>query len=73
MFEGIAAVEKRAYAKLSALGAPPLNTIRTVGGAAKNDALTKIRETCLDLQSSKPAHVEAAFGAALLAKRGVQK
>lgn len=72
MFEGIAGVEKRAYAKLNALGAPALNTVRTVGGAAKNDVFTEIREACLGLQSSKPAHVEAAYGVALLAKLGVQ-
>lgn len=73
MFEGIAEVEKRAYSKLHVLGAPALTSIRTVGGAAKNEALTKIRETCLNLNSSQPAHVEAAFGTALLAKLGAQK
>ncbi|MFK7882157.1 FGGY-family carbohydrate kinase [Roseobacter sp.] len=73
MFEGIAEVEKRAYEKLQALGTPPLNTIRTVGGAAKNESLTKIRENCLELQSSIPEHVQAAYGAALLAKHGGQK
>ncbi|WP_120631984.1 FGGY-family carbohydrate kinase [Ruegeria sp. EL01] len=73
IFEGIAGVEKLAYAKLNALGAPPLQTIRTVGGAAQNDALTKIRENFLDLQGSMPTHVEAAYGAALLAKHGGQE
>ena len=72
MFEGIAEVEKCAYSKLTALGAPALNSIRTVGGAANNDTLTKIREARLTLHSSNPAHVEAAYGTALLAKRGAK-
>ena len=73
IFEGIAGVERLAYGKLNSLGAPSLSTIRTVGGAAKNDTLTKIREHCLGIKGSRPIHEEAAYGTALLAKHGFQK
>ena len=70
MFEGIAGVEVLAYAKLRALGAPQLSSVRTVGGAAKNEALAGIRERLLDVAIKAPTHVEAAYGSALLAKHG---
>jgi sugar (pentulose or hexulose) kinase len=70
MLEGIAGIEVLAYAKLRALGAPQLSSVRTVGGAAKNEALTGIRERLLDVAIKPPTHVEAAYGSALLARHG---
>ncbi len=44
ILEGVAEVEALAYRKLAELGAPPLRSVRTVGGGAANSAWTKIRE-----------------------------
>lgn len=71
LFEGIAGVEVLAYAKLRALGGPRLSSVRTVGGAAKNEALTAIRGRLLDVPIKAPTHVEAAYGSALLARHGL--
>lgn len=71
LFEGIAGVEALGYAKLHALGAPKCTSVRTVGGAARNDVMTRIRGRILDTPITSPAHVEAAYGAAILARRGM--
>ncbi|MEP0565960.1 MAG: FGGY-family carbohydrate kinase, partial [Paracoccaceae bacterium] len=73
LFEGIASVETLGYSKLSDLGAPALKSVRTVGGAAKNDALTELRLSLLGVSGRPAAHVEAAYGSALLAKYGIEK
>lgn len=70
LFEGIGAVEKLGYDKLSALGAPALKSVRTVGGAAQNDVLTQLRLSLLGVERRVAWHVEAAYGSALLAKHG---
>lgn len=45
----------------------------TAGGGAKNEKWIKIRERVLSLPVSRALHTEAAYGAALLALRGVQQ
>jgi D-ribulokinase len=42
----------------------------TAGGGAKNETWRKIRERVLGLPVHKAEQTEAAFGAALLAKKG---
>jgi sugar (pentulose or hexulose) kinase len=71
LLEGIAQVEKRAYGRLAELGAPPLRSVRTVGGGAANAAWTEIRQGMLGVPMLAPSSEQAAYGTALLAKRAL--
>jgi sugar (pentulose or hexulose) kinase len=68
LLEGIAEVEQRAYRLLSELGAPPLRSVRTVGGGAANLVWTDIRARLLGVPMLPPANLEAGYGTALLAR-----
>ncbi|MGH1478314.1 MAG: FGGY-family carbohydrate kinase [Geminicoccales bacterium] len=68
LMEGIASIEVQAYKKLQTLGAPLLRSVRTVGGGAVNQPWTKIREAALGVEIMTPETIEAAFGAARLAR-----
>ncbi len=70
LLEGMARIEARAYGLLHELGAPPVRTVRSVGGGAANAAWRRIRERILKVPVTLPAHGEAAYGAALLARDG---
>jgi sugar (pentulose or hexulose) kinase len=70
LLEGIAAIEARGYQRLAELGAPSPIRIRTVGGGSINPAWTRIRERLLGLSLVQAIHTEAAFGAALIARKG---
>lgn len=72
ILEGIAAIEKRAYDLLQSLGSPPLASIRTVGGGAKNSAWTAIRARQLNVPFLSVASDEAAAGTARLALEGAR-
>ncbi len=67
LLEGIAHIELSGYKRLSELGVPYPQTIRTVGGGAKNRAWQQIRKKLLDVEMITPQHNEAAYGSALLA------
>ena len=69
ILEGIAGVEALGYRRLADLGAPALASMRTVGGGARNSAWTRIRARKLGVPFMEPISSEAAYGAALLAKR----
>jgi sugar (pentulose or hexulose) kinase len=71
LLEGVAAVEARGYRRLAELGAPPLRSVRTVGGGAANRAWTRIRARLLGVPMREPLSLEAAHGAALLAARAL--
>ncbi|WP_028032355.1 FGGY-family carbohydrate kinase [Chelativorans sp. J32] len=71
ILEGIAAIEKQGYARLSELGAPPLKSIRSVGGGAANPAWTRIRRGLLNVPFLDACSVEAAAGTARLALRAL--
>lgn len=71
LLEGIAAVEALGYRRLAELGAPPLRSVRTVGGGARNAAWTRIRERLLGVPLREPLSAEAAVGSALIARRGL--
>jgi D-ribulokinase len=71
MLEGIARIELEAYHKLHELGAPWPTSLRSVGGGSKNKAWTAIREKLLQIPFSPPKQEQAAYGAALLARRGI--
>jgi len=70
LLEGMARIEARGYALLVELGATPLAAVFSAGGGAKNVAWQGIRERCLGVPVRPADHVEAAYGAALLARYG---
>jgi len=72
LLEGIASVERAAYRRLEALGAPYPSSVRTVGGGASNLAWTQIRARHLCVPMHSSAEGEAVYGAALLARRGAE-
>jgi len=71
LLEGIAAIEVQGYARLAALGAPPLRAVRSLGGGAGNAVWARIRARRLGVPLLPPVSDAAAYGAALLARRGV--
>ena len=70
LLEGIASVEALAYERLALLGAPPLRRVISVGGGARNEAWTLIRQRILDVPVTVAEQTEACYGAALLALQG---
>ncbi len=75
LLEGIAKVEKRGYDLLMELGVmPALSRIRTAGGGAKNEKWTSIRRRIMGLKDIDVSdNMEAAYGAALIAKRALSR
>ncbi|AGA92259.1 pentulose/hexulose kinase [Thioflavicoccus mobilis 8321] len=69
LLEGIAAIERAGYRRLHVLGAPAPTVVTTIGGGAGNAAWTRIRARELGIPVRPAAHREAAYGAALLARR----
>lgn len=69
--EGVARVEALAYARLAELGAPPLRSVRSVGGGAANAAWSRIRARHLGVPLEPARSTDAAYGTALLARRGL--
>ncbi|MEJ2685853.1 MAG: FGGY-family carbohydrate kinase [Gammaproteobacteria bacterium] len=69
LLEGIATIEARGYRRLAELGAPYPAHVLTVGGGAVNAAWTAIRARLLGVPVTAAPHQEAAYGAALLARR----
>jgi sugar (pentulose or hexulose) kinase len=72
ILEGVAEVEALAYRKLAELGAPPLRSVRTVGGGAANSAWTKIRERKLAAPFKPAESQEASAGVARLALQSLR-
>lgn len=72
LLEGIARIERDGYRLLEQLGAPYPQSVRTVGGGAKNRTWTAIRGRLLNTAMLDTAHTEAAYGSALLAKQGYE-
>ena len=68
LLEGIAEVEQRSYRLLTELGAPPLRSVRTVGGGAANPAWMEMRAQLFRVPMLPPVNLEAGYGAALLAR-----
>ena len=67
VLEGIAGIEALGYRRLAELGAPPLATLRTVGGGAANAGWTAIRQSRLDVPFRPALSGAAAVGVARLA------
>lgn len=70
LLEGIANIEYQGYKKLHAAGAPWPISIRTTGGGSQNQAWKTIRQNLLRLPMPEVQHAEAAYGSAILARRG---
>jgi sugar (pentulose or hexulose) kinase len=70
LLQGLSRIEADGYARLVELGATPLKSVATCGGGANNAAWRNIRERLLGMPAPAARHVEAAYGAALLARRG---
>ncbi len=73
ILEGIAAIEAQGYARLAELGAPKLRRLRTVGGGAGNAVWSQIRNRYLNTDMQPPTHNQAAYGAARLARYGMER
>ncbi|KAF8013502.1 hypothetical protein BT93_I1368 [Corymbia citriodora subsp. variegata] len=72
ILESIARIEGKAYSLLKDLGATPVEEVFTAGGGSKNEKWIKIRERVLGVPVSRAIQTEAAYGAALLALKGVE-
>ncbi len=70
LLEGLARIEKAGYECLQALGAPAPTHIFSCGGGSANAAWTAIRRNISGVMISTADHTEAAYGSALLARRG---
>lgn len=71
LLQGLTRIEAAGYAKLAELGASPLTSVTTCGGGAHNPAWLSMRSTLLGVPVTTAPHAEAAYGAALLALRGL--
>lgn len=71
LLQGLSRIEAAGYAKLATLGATPLYSVTTCGGGARNPAWKKIRSRLLSVPVSTANHLEAAYGTAMLAMRGL--
>ncbi len=69
LLEGIAAIETSGYRRLAELGAPWPEKVVTSGGGAVNHAWQTIRARSLGIPVVAAEHQQAAYGAALLARR----
>ena len=72
ILEGITNIEKSGYETLTTLGANYPTQIETMGGGSVNTAWQTMRQQALGVPISKATITDAAFGAALLAKQGIQ-
>jgi sugar (pentulose or hexulose) kinase len=72
LLEGIARIEALGYRRLADLGAPPLASVRTVGGGARNEIWTAIRHRTLGVDLLPARSEEAAVGTATLALAAVR-
>jgi sugar (pentulose or hexulose) kinase len=68
MLEGLARIEARGYARLTELGADPLQRVVTAGGGAANPVWTALRGRLLGVPVVRANRGEAAWGAAWLAR-----
>jgi sugar (pentulose or hexulose) kinase len=72
LLEGIARIEALGYQRLRDLGGPPLVSLRSVGGGARNAAWSAIRARILGIPLAPARSEEAAVGTAILALRALR-
>jgi len=65
--EGVAYMERYAYAMIRQLGGEPVKAVYTAGGGSNSAAWLRIRSNVLNLPLYKMKHVTGAVGAAILA------
>ncbi len=70
ILEGISNIEYEGYQKLQQRGTPTAKRLFSIGGGTVNKAWTSIRNQLLKIPMQNSLNKHAAFGAALLAKRG---
>jgi len=70
ILEGIARIEAEAYDRLHELGCPRPQRVITIGGGTHNTAWRAIRTARLGVPVICAEHEEAAYGTAMLAKKG---
>ena len=70
ILEGIAGIEHDGYRKLAALGAPWPSRIISTGGGASNEPWRTMRARLNGIPVTAATHQDAAYGTALLARRG---
>ncbi|SMC49057.1 Sugar (pentulose or hexulose) kinase [Rhizobium sp. RU36D] len=73
ILEGIMAIEKSGYERLTELGGPSLKSVRTVGGGAANPAWSKMREVAIGVPLLPARSAEAAVGTASLVLAGRER
>ena len=73
LLEAIARIEATGYALLHELGAPKLLRVLSTGGGAGNEVWTQIRERHLGVPVRRAKQIDAAYGAALVARGDVQR
>ncbi|MCD6705472.1 MAG: carbohydrate kinase, partial [Thiobacillus sp.] len=73
LLESLARIEAKGYGLLAGLGATPVTRVETAGGGAQNPAWSRIRERLIGVPVVRAAHTEAAYGAALLARDGLNR
>ena len=69
LLEGLTALEVAGWAKLQALGAPPVQRVISIGGGARNPQWRALREQALGISVLNRPHCTAALGMAKLAAR----
>ncbi len=70
LLQGMAQIEAQGYARLVEHGAPPVQSVRSVGGGASNPAWSAIRQQLLGVPFKPVESGEAAAGTARLAVKG---
>lgn len=70
LLEGIAGIEAQGYQRLAELGAPRLSSVRSTGGGAANNIWTRLRARKLGVPILAPVSDAAAYGSAILARKG---
>lgn len=74
LLEGIARVERDAYALLHTLGAEPVRRLYSAGSGARNTAWNAIRQRVLgNVVFARPLHTQAAYGSARLAMTALEQ
>ena len=71
LLDAIARIETEGYQKLAELGAPKLIQVYTAGGGAQNLTWQTIRQQRLGVAVAAAAQVDAAYGTAQLAMKGL--
>lgn len=71
LLDSMARIEAEGYHLLQTLGATTLTRVYTAGGGAHNPVWMQMRSRRLGVPVVPSAHTEAAYGSAMLARRGV--